>query len=73
MGTRDPRGERWISAYESMEDEGIELDRIAIWGRFQGEFFTAMMIVDGDGMAHGMMGRRRFDSAKAAQEACANA
>ncbi|RYY28833.1 MAG: hypothetical protein EOP62_02290 [Sphingomonadales bacterium] len=65
-------GERWIGAYDSMDDEGVELDRIAIWGKFQGEFFTAMMIVDGDGMAHGMMGRRSFVSAEEAQEACAD-
>lgn len=66
-------GERWIGAYESMDEEGIELDRIAIWGRFQEAFFAAMMIVDGDGMAHGMIGRRSFDSAEEAREACADA
>lgn len=67
------RAERWVGAYESMEDDGIELDRIAIWGQLHGEFFTAMMIVDGDGIAQAMMGRRSFESEKAARRAYAKA
>lgn len=67
------RAERWVGAYESMEDDGIDLDRIAIWGELRGEYFTAMMIVDGDGMAHGMMGRRILESASAARRAYAEA
>lgn len=53
-------GERWIGAYESADEEEIELDRIAIVGRLDGKWFVAMMIVDGDGNAHGMMGKRIF-------------
>lgn len=67
------REERWVGAYESMEDDGIDLDRVAIWGQLHGEFFTAMMIVDGDGIARGMMGRRSFESGKAARQAYAEA
>ncbi len=52
--------ERWIGAYERIDDDEIELDRIAILGRIDGAWFTAMMIVDGDGHAHGIMGRRNF-------------
>ena len=52
--------ERWIGAYKSLEDDDVELDRIAIWGKFHGEYFTAIMIVDGDGIAQGMMGRCGF-------------
>ena len=52
--------ERWIGAYERCEDGDVELDRIAIWGRLGGDYFVATMIVDGDGKAQGMMGRRSF-------------
>lgn len=65
--------ERWIGAYESIDEEETELDRIAIWGQLQGEFFAAMMIVDGEGIAQGMMGRRRFESEDAARNAFAQA
>lgn len=53
--------ERWIGAYDSADDVEIELERIAILGRLDGRWFVAMMIVDGEGDAHGMMGRRQFD------------
>lgn len=51
--------ERWIGSYESLDDD-LELDRIEIFGRLDGRWFVAMMIVDGDGNAHGMMGKRTF-------------
>ena len=54
--------ERWIGVYESCEDGEIELERIAIRGRLDGEDFVATMIIDGDGNAHGMIGRRSFES-----------
>lgn len=52
--------ERWIGSYESLDDDDPELDRIEIFGRLDGRWFVAMMIVDGDGNAHGMMGKRTF-------------
>ena len=52
--------ERWIGTYESAGDEDFELDRVAIVGRLDGRWFVATMIVDGDGNAHGMMGKRTF-------------
>jgi len=63
--------ERWIGAYESADEEDIELDRIAIVGRLDGKCFVAMMIVDGDGNAHGMMGRRIFGRESEARAAFA--
>ena len=63
--------ERWISAYESADEDDFELDRVAICGRIDGRWFAAMCIVDGDGMAHGMMGKRTFRSVRAAREAFA--
>lgn len=52
--------QRWIGSYEGLGDEDFELDRVAIFGRLGRRWFVAMMIVDGDGNAHGMMGRRSF-------------
>src|SRR3546814_5429367 len=37
--------ERWIGAYESTEDEEIDLDRVRIFGRLDGKWFVAVMIV----------------------------
>lgn len=59
--------ERWIGTYESTDDEDLELDRVKIFGRLDGEWFVAVMIVDGDGNAHGMMGKRIFGRKR---EAC---
>jgi hypothetical protein len=63
--------ERWIGAYESLDSDEIELDRIAIFGQLDGVYFFAMMIVDGDGIAHGMIGRRTFESESEARAAFA--
>lgn len=63
--------ERWIGAYEASNDDDIELDRVAILGRIDGRWFVALCIVDGDGMAHGMMGRRTFSDQELARKAFA--
>ena len=63
--------ERWIGGYERIDEDNIELDRIAILGRLDGKYFAAVMIVDGDGNAQGMMGRRSFDSMDEARQAFA--
>ncbi len=52
--------ERWIGVYESTDHDDIELDRVRIFGRLDGRWFVAVMIVDGDGNAHGVMGKREF-------------
>lgn len=65
--------ERWLGAYASDDEEDLELDRVAICGRLDGRWFVAVSIVDGDGVPHGLMGRRTFRSAKAAREAFADA
>ena len=61
--------ERWISRYESDGDDDFELDRIEILGMLDGKWFVAMMIVDGDGNAHGMLGYRSFASERTARKA----
>ncbi|WP_200909552.1 MULTISPECIES: hypothetical protein [unclassified Sphingomonas] len=65
--------ERWLGAFDGEDEEDFELDRVAICGRLDGRWFVAVSIVDGDGVPHGLMGRRTFRSAKAAREAFADA
>jgi hypothetical protein len=65
--------ERWIGAYESDDEDDFELDRVAIYGRLDGKWFVAVMIVDGDGNAHGMMGKRTFGRGREARAAFAQA
>src|SRR3546814_19908670 len=50
--------ERWLGAYDSIDDEDVELDRIVCLGRLDGKWFCATMLVDGDGRAHGVLGCR---------------
>jgi len=59
--------ERWLGAYATQSEDVFELDRVAILGRLDGRWFAAIVIVDGDEMAHGMMGKRLFSSRKAAR------
>ena len=62
--------ERWLGSYEGgLEDDDLELDRIIILGRLDGQWFVATMIVDGDGHAHGMLGKRTFGSRNEADAA----
>lgn len=65
--------ERWIGAYEGLEEDDVELDRVRILGRLDGRWFVAVMIVDGDGNPHGMMGKRSFGRAGDARRAFADA
>lgn len=69
---RDARvSERWLGEYQAQDEEGFELDRVAIIGRLDGRWFVAVSIVDGDGNAQGLMGRRSFRSERRAREAFA--
>lgn len=63
--------ERWLGAYRAQDDAAFELDRVAIVGRLDGRWFVAVSIVDGDGNAHGLMGRRSFRSERQARQAFA--
>lgn len=59
--------ERWLGSYHTLDgDDEVELDRVRIMGRLDGKWFVATMIVDGEGNAHGMLGCRKFGSAKTA-------
>ena len=61
--------ERWIGAYESIDDDEFDLDRVKILGRLDGNWFVALMIVDGEGDAHGMIAKRSFSERRAAETA----
>lgn len=65
--------ERWIGTFEGSLEDDLELDRVRILGRLDGRWFVAVMIVDGDGNAHGMMGKRDFRSRSYAVRAFADA
>lgn len=54
--------ERHLGSYESSDDEGLELDRIAIIGRLKARWYVGCLIVDGDGVAHDMAWLTRFES-----------
>jgi len=70
--TWDARAEeRWLGTYEPLDDADVELDRVAIIGRLAGCWFVAVCIVDGEGMARGMIGRRTFSGPRAARKAFA--
>jgi len=63
--------ERWLGAYQTQDEEEAWLDRVGIIGRWDGRWFVAVSIVDGDGNAHGLVGRRTFGSAAQARKAVA--
>lgn len=65
--------ERWIGTYESAEEDEFDLDRVRTFGRLDGKWFVAVMIVDGDGNAHGVMGKREFGRPRQALAAFADA
>src|SRR3546814_17716183 len=65
--------ERWISAYESVDDDEIDVDRVRIFGRLDGTWLVAVMIVDGDGHPQGLVGKREFRRRKQARAAFADA
>lgn len=55
--------ERHLGAYESLDGDDIELDRIAIIGVLGGAWFTATCIIDGDGEVHSMRDLRLMKNA----------
>lgn len=65
----DHHWERRIGAYWSGAKDGLELDRARIEGRLNGRWFVAVAIIDGEGNAPGMMGKRVFGGAIGAQKA----
>lgn len=70
----DARGEeRWLGSYEGPGEDDLELDRIAIWGRLDGRWFMAIMLVDGEGMPCATIAKRICHSRDFARKAMAYA
>lgn len=65
--------ERWLGAYESLDEEDFELDRLAILGWLRGAWFVAICVVDGNGQPHAMSGMRSFGSRRDAVVALSGA
>jgi len=65
--------ERWLGSYESVDDDDLELDRIAICGRLDGRWFASVMLVNGEGRAQGTVGKRFCRSRRSAHEAMLDA
>ncbi len=63
--------ERYLGSFESDGDGDLELDRIAIAGLFRCRWFTAICLVDGDGMVHWMRHLRDVKTREAAMAALA--
>lgn len=63
--------ERWLGAYATLDQDEFELDRVAVLGELNGQWFIAICIIDGDEMPHGMMGRRIFSGRRDAEAAFA--
>ena len=61
--------ERWLGAYESLDEDETELDRVAILGRLQGTWFVALCLVDGNGAVHEMHNLRLLANEKEAEAA----
>jgi hypothetical protein len=61
--------ERWLGAYESLDDEESELDRVAILGRLQGTWFAASCLVNGNGRVQAMQTLRLLASETDAEAA----
>lgn len=61
--------ERWLGCWEGLESDDIELDRIAIVGCLERQWFIATLLVDGDGCANAVLFRRNFTGEMAARKA----
>lgn len=61
--------EAWIGEYESLDDDGDSLDRIAILSDFGGRFHVGIALVDGDGDIHDLRSHSSFTNAWDAEEA----
>lgn len=67
------REERWLGFYQSVEDDDLELDRIAICGQLDGRWFASVMLVDGEGRAHATIAKRFYPTRESAREAMVDA
>lgn len=53
--------ERYLGAYEGVEDDDGELDRVAITGSLGGLWYVGVALVDGEGAVQDLTQLRRFE------------
>jgi len=63
------REERFLSFYESLDEDDGELARVAILGRMERRWFAATCLVDGEGEVQDLLGSRVFTDHAAAEMA----
>lgn len=61
--------ERWLGTCESIDDDGLEFERIAIAGELRQVWFVAICRVDGDGAVEAMHGLKLVSDAEEAYAA----
>ena len=52
--------ERWLGQYESLDEDDLDDDRMAIWGRIDGDWFAAIVVIDGNGHVDELIRREQF-------------
>lgn len=53
--------ERWLGAYESIEDEAEDvLDRVAVFGMLDGFYYVAVLLIEVSGAVDALLGLRQF-------------
>lgn len=52
------REERLLGFYESLDEDDVELARVAILGRIGGHWFAGTCLVDGEGEVQDLLGRQ---------------
>jgi hypothetical protein len=63
--------ERALGAYESLEEDGLDLELIAVLGRLHSRWYVAWLVVDGDGAVQDLLQVRQFQAQAEADQAFA--
>ena len=61
--------ERYLSAYEALDEDGPELDRVAIAGSLSGLWYVGIALVNGEGAVQDLAQLRRFEGVAEAHSA----
>lgn len=61
--------ERFLGLYESLDEDDIELARVAVIGRIGADWFAGTVLVDGEGGVHDVLGQRTFGRCEEAERA----
>jgi hypothetical protein len=63
------RAERYLGAYQGLDEYGPELDRVAITGCIDGLWYVGSALVDGEGAVQNLIGLKHFQGAAEAHQA----